>query len=225
MESKTCLDLKFCYINISSLLANSNIGLPRIDILRDFCCREHSHDVILLTETHLDNTIEDSEISIEGYQLFRKDRNRHGGGILVYEKTHLLPVLFSEVDQCSLEFISVRLLRLKDHVFLGVYYRPPNQLKIERDVFFGIRATQMDRLVEKRDIKFFLFGDFNDKCVDWGDSHSGSELGQSLVTILNNYNISQMIDVSTMGANRFLKLGGLELVSCGARSFFLSPPS
>jgi len=28
-----------------------------------------------------------------------------------------------------------------------------------------------------------------------------------------------------MGANRFLKLGGLELVSRGARTFFLSPPS
>jgi len=87
------------------------------------------------TKCHLDDTIEDSEISIESYQLFRKYRNRHGGSVLIYAKTHLLPALFSEVDQCSLEFISVILLRLKDPVLLGVYYRPSNQLEIERKVF------------------------------------------------------------------------------------------
>ena len=32
-----------------------------------------------LTETKLDATILDGEVNIEGYELIRSDRNRHGG--------------------------------------------------------------------------------------------------------------------------------------------------
>lgn len=42
-------------------------------------------DIITLSETHLDNSISNENISIEGFHPpIRKDRNRHGGGVAMY---------------------------------------------------------------------------------------------------------------------------------------------
>ena len=39
-----------------------------------------------MVESWLDDTILDSEISIQGYSFCRLDRTRHGGGVLIYVK-------------------------------------------------------------------------------------------------------------------------------------------
>ena len=41
-------------------------------------------DVISINETRLDNTIDDSEMNIPGYDLFRKDKSRNGGVVALY---------------------------------------------------------------------------------------------------------------------------------------------
>jgi hypothetical protein len=41
---------------------------------------EQYFDIISLNETMLDSSISDHEIKINGYDIVRKDRNRHGGG-------------------------------------------------------------------------------------------------------------------------------------------------
>lgn len=42
------------------------------------------YDVLVLTETKLDNTFDTSHIPMEGFQKsFRLDRNRNGGGVTI----------------------------------------------------------------------------------------------------------------------------------------------
>ena len=41
-------------------------------------------DILGLNETRLDNTIADSQIDIEGYDILRRDSNRNGGGVAFY---------------------------------------------------------------------------------------------------------------------------------------------
>ena len=60
----------------------------------------HQPDVICITESWLGSGIEDSEILIPGYQTLRLDRNRHGGGVLMYvshkfivKQSHLIHLL------------------------------------------------------------------------------------------------------------------------------------
>ena len=50
---------------------------------------DHHIDVIVLSETRLDRTISDSEVSISGYNIFRKDRNLIRGGVAIYVKASL----------------------------------------------------------------------------------------------------------------------------------------
>ena len=82
--------LSFCHLNIRSLTKLSETG-PRIDHLINFACIDNSYDVITLSETHLSSIIDDEEIQIEGYTIFRLDRNRHGGGVAIYCRTDLHP--------------------------------------------------------------------------------------------------------------------------------------
>ena len=78
---KLCKDkhsTRIIYFNVRSLL-------PKIDDLR-IICSVYLPDVICVVETWLDPNIDDSEIIIQGYCVHRVDRNRHGGGILVFIK-------------------------------------------------------------------------------------------------------------------------------------------
>ena len=43
-------------------------------------------DVMGICETFLDDNVTDNEICIEGYTIVKKNRNRHGGGVLIYIK-------------------------------------------------------------------------------------------------------------------------------------------
>lgn len=37
--------------------------------------------ILAVSETHLDDSFEDSSLMISGYNIFRKDRNVYGGGV------------------------------------------------------------------------------------------------------------------------------------------------
>ena len=68
--------LSVLYFNVRSLL-------PKIDNLR-LICAVVKPGIICVVESWLDSSIEDSEISIQGYQVVRLDRTRHGGGLVIY---------------------------------------------------------------------------------------------------------------------------------------------
>ena len=77
-------------IGTKILLLYSNVRslLPKIDNLRLSALNVLPH-IICLTETWLSSDISDSEVSISGYNLYRADRDRHGGGILMYIDSRL----------------------------------------------------------------------------------------------------------------------------------------
>ena len=45
--------------------------------------------VIGITESKLDGSVLDGEINIDGYELVRSDRNRHGGGVACYIRSDI----------------------------------------------------------------------------------------------------------------------------------------
>ena len=63
--------LHFIHININSLL-------PKIEELRSIA-KNSNAAVIGITESKVDESVHDSEINIENYNIIRCDRNRHGG--------------------------------------------------------------------------------------------------------------------------------------------------
>ena len=68
--------LKIASLNVNSLLRH-------VDELR-LMLSDSEIDVFAINESKIDNSVKDSEISIPGYNMIRKDRNRFGGGVVVY---------------------------------------------------------------------------------------------------------------------------------------------
>ena len=74
-----------------------------------------------------DGTIFDSEISIPMYNLIRKDRNRHGGGVAIYLKNTLNIQTIEHESLCHLEAICIKLcLKGTKPILFVNWYRPPN---------------------------------------------------------------------------------------------------
>ena len=72
-----------CKNNLHILYYNARSLLPKFDDLMLSVINLHPH-IICIVETWLSSDIIDHEIYIPGFQLYRYDRNRHGGGVLVY---------------------------------------------------------------------------------------------------------------------------------------------
>ena len=62
---------------------NINTLVNKIHELR-FIAQRSNPTIIDITESKLDQTILDSEICIDGYSIFRLDRTRNGGGVVMY---------------------------------------------------------------------------------------------------------------------------------------------
>ena len=73
-------------LNIRGLYPKSNQSKTKY--LSDLADSKNSF-LIAVTETHLDKDIEDFEINIKGWNLFRSDRisRSHGGGLLLCERS------------------------------------------------------------------------------------------------------------------------------------------
>ena len=70
--------LKIGCLNVRGLLG-------KIDELRDLL-RLTKFDIMCLCETFIDCNVADDEISIQDYSVVLRNRNRHGGGVLIYVK-------------------------------------------------------------------------------------------------------------------------------------------
>ena len=146
--------LRVCHLNICSLR-------NKLDELRLFCDRYQPH-VLSLNETWLDNFFTDNEISLPGYNMMRRDRDRNGGGLVVYVDenlgfTHLENnvMIRTEVEN---EAIWFELMQPKSKkILFSALYRPPN---FDPSTFINNIEGKLASLT-KDGIETILLGDFN----------------------------------------------------------------
>ena len=151
--------LHFVHLNINSIL-------PKIDELRQIV-KTTNAAIIGITESKLDSAIFDTEISIEGYNIIRKDRNRHGGGVVCYIRND---ICFNIIDvfPFQIESIFIDILFPKTKPFtVGIFYRPPDQ-----NDFLEIISHDFSKLsTDKKEI--YILGDININTVINGKSIFG----------------------------------------------------
>ena len=86
-------------------------------------------DVLALSETWLDDSISDNEVSLHGYSLHRMDRSRTGGGVAIYVAQHLMSTpLASDPCTSGLEsmWLSIKSIKSGWCFAVGCFYRPPS---------------------------------------------------------------------------------------------------
>ena len=109
--------ITFCHWNLNGLMAHNFIKVSLLQTL----AVTNDYDIICLTETFLDSSVEndDDRISIPGYNLLHADHpsNTKRGGVCIYYKGHLL--IIKRNDLCQLhECLVTELRNGKKEMFL-----------------------------------------------------------------------------------------------------------
>ena len=195
METRPKSTLKILYYNARSLL-------PKFDELL-LSADTHCPDVICITESWLCNDIQDTEIAIPGYQLVRLDRNRHGGGVLMYVLHKFIVKLFP--THPSLELLTVTIQCDNHKHCLSLFYRPPSS---SVDVLSSFHSY-LESINIPQFFSFVLIGDFNINFLD--PSHP---LFSTLCNILSSFGLTQVVKEHThIHRNRHHSLIDLVLMS------------
>ncbi|BHF78051.1 hypothetical protein SprV_0602116100 [Sparganum proliferum] len=154
--------LKFLYTNVQSLLS-------KFEELKIHLC-DLSPDVISLTETWLTQHVDDRELALPGYQMFRRDREgRQGGGVLTYVKNGLNVSDKTDNFSCSSEaiWLSIKVPSSPSLDVLTVYRTP------RRDNMADARLLEeLEKFATRPDI--LIMGDFNAPHIDWSSTHANS---------------------------------------------------
>jgi exonuclease III len=193
---------KLCHLNVNSLTADLNLNrhieaqYSKMDEIHSYLVVENSFDVITLSETWLDDTIPDDMIALDDYTIFRRDRNRHGGGVMAYVNyaipcTHCSDLVLGSEMLC---------LNLKLHLtkcLVCICYRPPGQTADQINVFLEDLQQVVDYAIDLQFNSLIILGDLNDRCVHWNDRHHLSEMNTKLKDLITLNDLVQLIDEPT----------------------------
>jgi ribonucleases P/MRP protein subunit RPP40 len=159
---------------------------------------EEKPDIVGITETWAVESISDSEISLEGYSMFRKDRildkKQRGGGVLLYirnsisavEREDIHDINFPECIWCEIEIGGEKTL-------IGICYRAPDSSKIHDEALF-----KMIELVSKN--KILIMGDFNFADLNWVKPETLDDSHLFMKCINDNF-LVQCVEDCTRGKN------------------------
>ena len=145
-------------------------------------------DIFFLIESKLDSSFPTSQFSIEGYsEPYRLDRDRYGGGIIIYVKEDIISKKLnrhtfpSDIEGMFLEIN----LRKSKWLFCGSYH-PPSQ---NDDYYFKHIGRALDVYSNFYD-KFLLTGDFN-----------AEEIEPCMATFLYQYDARNLVKQKTCFKN------------------------
>jgi hypothetical protein len=146
--TSSCQDGKF-----STLLLNINSIYNKVSEVH-IILELDTFDVIVINESKLDDLVPSKSLCNKHYSIMRRDRNRYGGGVLVYvKKTYKL---VSEQYSPDFELIVLKLkIKNAKHNFISAY-KPP---KDDIDTFVSYLENVVSTIDSNETIT--ILGDFN----------------------------------------------------------------
>lgn len=171
--------MKIAHINIRSIFTGFD-DFARI-------VEENDFDVIMVTETWLNDGVESAVVCLPGYKIFRKDRvYGRGGGVAAYVKSvyNCTEFNFNFLVNEQLEFLFLRIRISKITLGLAVFYRPPqtnlNNLINDFDNILSTVCTDVDEIV--------CLGDFNVNFLNFNNP---------IEMCFESYNLKQILNEPT----------------------------
>ena len=136
---------------------NINFLYSKYEALK--CLIRDKLDILVITETKLDKSFTSSQFQIDGFtNPFRLDRDKHGGGVMIFVKSHLTvrEIPFGNKPN-DIEVIFLELtLRKKKWLLVGGY----NPKKEHASYFLEHVSNHLDTIMACYD-NILLLGDFN----------------------------------------------------------------
>ena len=154
--------LEFISMNINSIRGKKLELLAFLDF--------NQPHVVAIQETKIDSSIAISELFPETcpYSVYRKDRNIHGGGVMLLVHKDILHMPITELENDS-ESIWVKVFANKTSHFVTSWYQPPGSTSEEFQLFREQLDYIRTRHKGKKLPSVHVLGDFNFKDIDWPD--------------------------------------------------------
>jgi len=166
MTSSKSTNTNDCYSNHIKNTKPSNLNLAIINC-RSVCNKQaelnvflalQNIDIFIGTESHLDNSILNSEVFPNTYNTYRCDRNRHGGGVFILiRKTIPSSELYTTNSDIEIVWAHIH-QKSKQDVILGSFYCPPGS---SISVLEELQASVSQIKQSFPTAKIILGGDFN----------------------------------------------------------------
>ncbi|KAK4830743.1 hypothetical protein QYF61_013193 [Mycteria americana] len=153
-ETRTTAQLKCLYTNARSM-GNKQEELEAI-------VHQENYDMVAIMETWWGDS-HNWSAAMDGYKLFRRDRQgRRGGGVALYVRESLDSLELDDGDdRVECLWVRIRGKANKADIVVGVCYRPPNQDEETDELFY----KQLGEA--SRSLALVLVGDFNLPDVCW----------------------------------------------------------
>lgn len=95
-------------------------------------------DIVGITESWATKDISDSELNINGYTIYRRDREHaKGGGVMLYVKDSLNTEVINDYTHRDVESLFCKIGKGKCAFYIGVFYRPPNSTTYQDEALFA----------------------------------------------------------------------------------------
>ena len=112
----------------------------------------------LLSETKIDGSFPNQQFNVSNYKNFRRDRNKHGGGLLFYINENIpCKLINDEIIPSDIEMIIFEsLVKTRKWLCIGVYKSPSQNENYFLDILSKVltmQTCQYENLI--------LIGDFN----------------------------------------------------------------
>lgn len=163
--------------NFSILHLNINSVFLKLKELDEILSRRF-FDVVLLNETKLDTNLPQSFYINPFYNCIRRDRNRHGGGIMLFVRKEY--VISKSTPSADFETIYLKLFANGIPINIFCCYKPPSELKQP-----FLEHLENSLFMLNPDENLFVIGDLNMDLL--------SGLGDDLVNFMNCNNLKNFV--------------------------------
>ena len=185
------------HLNIASLVKH-------VDELKIYLEKEPL-DVLSINETRLDETISTDTVSIPGYDMVAKNRNRQGGGVAIYHRSILNVIDRDDLVPEDVEAVCLEIIKPKSKpVLIASTYRPPNS-----QIEFLDKIEVLFQNLDNEHKELIIVGDLNCDFL----SNNLSNHTKRFNDIVNIFQLTQLIDQPTRITEKTASLLDVALVN------------
>jgi Reverse transcriptase (RNA-dependent DNA polymerase)/Endonuclease-reverse transcriptase len=196
-------NFKIMVVNCRSFIKNKHNLLQEVDV--------YNPDIIVATETYLTENVKDSELDLNDYDIFRKDKASNSGGVLIATRKLVNGETVNE-KECEIkditknyEFLAVN-INLGNKIgkvkIVGVYRHNDND---NAEVLDVIKRNIIDKTCKEMPV--IIAGDLNLPKINWQEYRTDLP-----VTATRSTNVEKQINVSNL-----LSQGFTQVVRSGTR--------
>ena len=186
--------LPFCCWNLNSITAYDFLRVSLIEAYNSV----YNNDLIGIVKTHLDDTVDDDRLALEGYSLYKANhlQNVKRGGVGLYVKDSLPCIQRLDlvtISECIVCAIQVN----KKKYFYAVIYRSPSQDQTEFDQFTMNFELMLSKMNDENPFCIIVSGDFNCRSTHWWQNDNESNEGKIFESITADLGLHQLISEPT----------------------------